>query len=436
MLINTRERLTALLDAQRENDEVRASSASDGFYDRKIGQLWERAAESPAYRDFGSYSWRAFTELPVTAKAQLRADPWRFVATGLDSSAKYYETTGTTGAGTPTPRLADDVIWNVVSVASAWRRLLSQDERALSLLPSDIVPVGDLIASVCEYLDIPHARAYPFATGISDWDRVISLWRTLRPTVVFMAPGIALQLTRLLQQRGLLAELSGSVHTINLLGEVSVPAMRARLGDWWGARAFDASYGSTETGTLAVACSMDRLHLLEASTYAEVETPHGLTALQHGSRGRLVVTPLNLHSRPLLRYDTGDEVVVSGDCPCGANELSITVLGRATDGVRVHGTLLSPHMVEEVVYRLTPATGYVLDVDPQGTRFRLVLERFPGQDRAQEAGWLAAVQDAFRTQVPPGCDGVAFVNTLPSTTKSGASQKSWKRSNIRVLEAW
>lgn len=434
MLINTRERLTTLFDAQREYDEIRASSVSDGFYDQKMGKLWERAAESPAYRGFGPYSWQAFTELPVTAKTRLRAEPWHFVATGLESSAKYYETTGTTGTGTPTPRLADDVIWNVVSVASAWRELLSKDERALSLLPSDIVPVGDLVASVCEYLDVPHARAYPFATGISDWERVIGLWRTLRPTVVFMAPGVALQLTRLLQQRGLLAELSGSVRTINLLGEVSVPAMRARLGAWWGARVFDSSYGSTETGTLAAACSMDRLHLLAASNYAEVETSHGLTPLEHGSRGKLVVTPLNLYSRPLLRYDTGDEVVASADCPCGANELSITVLGRATDGVQVHGAVLSPHVVEDIIYGLTPATGYVLDVDPEGGRFRLVLERFPGQDRKQEPSWLTAVQEAFRTQVPPGCDGATFVNTLPSTTKSGASQKSWKRSNIRVLK--
>ena len=54
-----------------------------------------------------------------------------------------------------------------------------------------LVSSGDLVAAVCEYLDLPHARAYPFATGISDWDRVASVCAAFRPTVVFMAPGVA-----------------------------------------------------------------------------------------------------------------------------------------------------------------------------------------------------------------------------------------------------
>lgn len=433
MIINSEQRLATVLAAAREFRERGGTVPGDAFYTDKIAAVWARAQGAPAYAKLGAFTWEAFGELAVTSKDQLKSDPWGFLAATVDDGAKYYETTGTTGTATPTPRLVDDLIWNTVSVAEAWRGVLRDDDRVLSLLPSDIVPVGDLVATVCEHLGLVHARAYPFATGISDWDRVAGLWATLRPTVLFLAPGVALQLTRLFKQRGLLAQLSASVRTIMLLGEVSVPAMRTRLGRWWGATAYNASYGSTETGTLAAACRHDRLHLLTAANYCELRTPQGLSQVRGPATGRLVVTPLNLHARPLLRYDTGDDVTVGADCPCGAGTPDITVLGRASDGMRVQDVTLTPYLVEEIVYGETTATGYLLEVAPD--RIRLMLERDVHADRDAEPDRVAAVRDAFRHRVGLDDTEVVFLNSLPSTTKSGGSQKSWKRSNIRVLEA-
>ena len=442
MIINSQRRLATVLAAQREFREHRGAVVPDAFYRAKIGEVWARARAAPAYQAIGDFSWPSFTDLPVTSKDQVKGDPWSFIASGLETGAKYYETTGTTGLATPTPRLADDIIWNTVSVAEAWRDVLPAGSRVLSLLPSDIVPVGDLVAAVCEHLDLLHARAYPFATGISDWDRLVGLWTTLRPTAVFLAPGVALQLTRLLKQRSLLAELSDPVRSIMLLGEVSVPAMRARLGRWWGATAYNASYGSTETGTLAATCRRDRLHLLTAAAYAELAADGGLAAQGElraptdGAAGRLVVTPLNLYARPLLRYDTGDDVAVTTGCDCGRATPVVTVLGRATDGLRVQGTVLTPHLVEEVVYGETTATGYLLEADADGLRFRLLLERDVDAARIEEPAAADAVRRAFKDRAGLDCERVVFVNSLPSVTKSGGSQKSWKRSNIRVVEPW
>jgi phenylacetate-CoA ligase len=433
MIINSEHRLATVLTATRELRDRAGTVPADDFYADKIAAVWARAQGSPAHAGLGDFSPGAFAALAPTRKEQLKGDPWSFVAASIDDGVKYYETTGTTGTATPTPRLVDDVIWNTVSVAQAWHDLLRADDRVLSLLPSDIVPVGDLVAAVCEHLDLLHARAYPFATGISDWDRLASLWTAMRPTALFLAPGVALQLTRLFKQRGLLAELSASVRTIMLLGEVSVPAMRSRLGRWWGATAFNASYGSTETGTLAAACRNDRLHLLTAANYCELLTPAGLTGVRGPATGRLVVTPLNLHARPLLRYDTGDDVVVATDCPCGTATPDVTVLGRATDGVRVRDTTLTPHVVEEIVYDRTGSTGYLLEAAPD--RIRLLLERDVDADRAAEPDQAAAVRHAFHLQTGLADVEVLFLNSLPTVTKSGGSQKSWKRSNIRILEA-
>ncbi|MFC9678502.1 phenylacetate--CoA ligase family protein [Streptomyces sp. NPDC056948] len=373
----------------------------------------------------------------MTPRESLKARPLDFAAVSPTEASKYYETTGTTGQPTPTPRRAEDTIWNTVSVAEAWRPLLGSDERVVILLPSDIVPVADLVAGVCEYLDHAHIRAYPFATGISGWDRLESMWRTYRPTTVFVAPGVALQFTRLLAQRGQLDELNSSVERLMLLGEVNTAPFRARLGRWWNADVYDASYGSTETGTLAAACAHGRQHLLPAATYFELATPEGVVPLHDRGgheRGRLVVTPLNAHARPLLRLDTGDEVSVEADCPCGSAAPGITVHGRSSDGLRVRGTPLSVRAVEEVVYGVTDATGYLLEVDSEGTYARLLLERGIGSGRDGEPEECRRVQARSEELLGLRWDGVVFVNSLPANTKSGASQKSWKRSNIREVE--
>ncbi|MFE5570978.1 phenylacetate--CoA ligase family protein [Amycolatopsis japonica] len=436
MIINSSDRLRLVQHAGDEIRDQQRSLPDKGFYLRKLSETWQRAGRTEAYAGLPEYSFARFEKLGTTSKHRLKKTPYEFLAAPIDAAAKYYETTGTTGLPTPTPRLAEDIIWNTVSVAEAWRDLLPDNERVLIMLPSDIVPVADLIVGVCEYLGRPHTRAYPFATGISDWDRLIGLCRSFRPTTVFAAPGVALQFSRLVKQRGLLAELSADVNRMMLLGEVSTAPFRARLGLWWDAAALDASYGSTETGTLAAGCARDRLHLLTATNYFELADDDGtVRPLPESGAGRLVVTPLNLHARCVLRLDTGDDVRLGAQCDCGDRAPVIEVVGRGSDAVAVRGAKLTVRAVEEVVYGETEATGYLMETDAPGAFARLILERDVHWDRAGEATMADRLQHSSREVLGLEWDEVLFVNQLPASTKSGASQKSWKRSNFRVVGA-
>lgn len=435
MLIRDSAGLEMMRCAQEELGALRGNPVPENFHHGKLAAAWDRARKAPAFQGLEEFSRENFAALPVMTKDELKADPWNFAVTGVSGAAKYYETTGTTGRVTPTPRLAEDVIWNTVSVGEAWRSILGDDDRVAVLLPSDVVPVADLIVSVCEYLGLPHSRLYPFATGISDWDRLLDFWENLRPTTLFASPGVVLQLTRLLKQRGLMDEHSAAVRNIMLLGEVSTPALRARLGQWWGADAHDASYGSTETGTLAAACPKGSLHLLTGTNYFELATGEGLVPLPGQGEGRLVVTPLNLYARPMLRLDTGDDVRIDArGCDCPDRAPVVVVCGRSSDTIEIHGARLNILGVENAVYGATEATGYLVEVDAAGQFGRLLLERGIGSDRAAEPAAIEELQRLSETELGLHWDAVAFVNSLPSTTKSGGSQKSWKRSNIRVVE--
>ena len=434
MLVHTDHDYAVVKDAERELRQQLGRMPEQAFYTGKLHAAWERARASTFYRDLPAFSLAAFDQLQPTAKACLKARPLDFCTVVLGDAAKYYATTGTTGEPTPTPRLKQDIIWNAISVASHWRSLLPAGARVANLMPSDIVPVGDLIANVCEYLDVCHVRLYPFTTGITDWERVCKTFATYQPTVLFIAPGVLVQLTRYLKQRDMLADFAQSVRSIMLLGEVNTQPFRQRLARWWQCQVFDASYGSTETGTLAAVGDDQVMRLATATNYFELLLADGrVVAPAQGLTGRLLVTPLNLYARPLLRLDTGDSVTITGGCEPGQISPTLLINGRDNDSVTVSGVGLEIRAVEEVVYGSCDATGYMIEVDRDSDTAALILERDVLWDNDQEGALQQHLQAQSEARMRLRWSRILFVNNLSALSKSGASQKSWKKTNLRFV---
>ena len=434
MLVHGDKDFEVLKNAERELQQHVGHIPDAAFYERKLQAAWMRAQHSAHYAEIGPYRFSAFQQLPLTAKALLKRQPLAFCTVALGDAAKYYATTGTTGEPTPTPRLKQDIIWTAVSVAAHWRSVLRPGARVANLMPSDIVPVGDLIANVCEYLDVSHVRLYPFTTGITDWDRVCNTFDTYRPTVLFIAPGVLVQLTRYLKQRDLLHTFAQSVRSIMLLGEVNTQPFRERLARGWQCEVFDASYGSTETGTLAAVGEDQQMRLATATHYFELLLPDGrLVTPAEGLTGRLVVTPLNLYARPLLRLDTGDSVTITAPWQPGQLSPSLLINGRDSDSIMVAGVSLEIRAVEEVVYGTCDATGYVIEIDRQNDSAALILERDVHWDNAQESQLQAQLLERSQQLMGLRWSRVLFVNNLSAINKSGGSQKSWKKTNLRFV---
>ena len=415
-------RLAQLESAGFAPDQVRAVQAE------KLAAFWDRVADSPAYRALPAVLARDLARAPITEKDQLKSAPELFVREGLDRIAKYYESSGSGGRPTPTPRLAEDAIHNVIGVAPLWRRALgAAPRRVAALLPSDVVPVGDFVAAVCEYLGHSVLRSYPFTTGICDFDRLEQLTAGYRPQVLFAAPGVLTQWTRVLKGRGSLTSARASVGTVMLLGEVSLPAQRDKLAADWGAAVLDASYGSTETGTIAAACGHGRSHLLMHGHILELRDGSKVLPAEPGRSGELITTTLNNFARPLLRYATGDVVdVLSEPCPCGLALPTVRVHGRQADRVVAAGTVLDEHLIGSVVYQDHRVTGYLIQL--RGDSARLILER-DVDVTADDAELVGEAHERFAA-VGVGFAEIAVVSQLPATTKAGGSRKNWKRTNV------
>jgi phenylacetate-CoA ligase len=216
-----------------------------------------------------------------------------------------------------------------------------------------------------------------------------------------------------------------------LLGEVSSRPARTRLGASWDGMALDASYGSTETGTIGAACEHDRMHLLLAGHILEVRNDQGIQPALPGVTGELVTTTLNNFARPLIRYATGDVVSIEDGaaCPCDIPLPTVAVHGRSAESIRVGNMTVSVLDLESVLYRIDGITGYLVQLRrPQGSAARLILER--DVDFAGDPKMLCARASEAYAEVGIRWDQVISVGQLSVLAKAGGSQKNWKRTNV------
>jgi phenylacetate-CoA ligase len=110
-------------------------------------------------------------------------------------------------------------------------------------------------------------------------------------------------------------------------------------------------YGSREVGMVASECKRhDGLHFYPAGCFPEFEF---LAMSPDGPMYRLIITDLLNYGMPLIRYDTGDCVLLhEGQCACGSWYPRVkAILGRVldtlilADGSEIPGQAVACHMV-------------------------------------------------------------------------------------------
>ncbi len=163
-------------------------------------------------------------------------------------------------------------------------------------------------------------------------------------TVLMSTPTYALRLAGVAEEVGVNISAAGIRRTIHA-GEpgASIPSTRAAIEAAYSAEAFDHT-GMTELGPTGFSCSArDGVHLVESEFIFEV-----------ADDGELIATNLGRWGMPLVRYRTGDRVVVSREpCSCGSPFLKIAggIQGRVDDMFTVRGVNLFPSQVEDIVRR-------------------------------------------------------------------------------------
>lgn len=409
----------------------------DAHYAERLGKTVRSALELESYRELlgregaasvdallsrGADYRELLAALPILAKREYRAISGEASRSRRHRMLNYFETSGTTGEPLPAPKGLHDLVVNTVNFGEHWAEFLSGGDTALILINTPQGPAAFQFEHALNYLGIATFRTW-VDTVRNDYGRVIRIAGFLRPTVFAGPPSQLINLYEYAAANGLEAP---AFRKVLLTGERSSPALKRRLRQLTGGAVYDASYGSSETGTTAVAVSEDALRLQTHSYIFEIEERDGRIRFVTGDglvEGELIVTALENDLRPLIRYRTGDLVRIE---PREEGVLDITPLGRLGHALDLPGVGLDQDEFEELVW---PEDGdsrifnYFITVCPDKVYFV-----FTGDydNEAQAERHLRHLREAI--------PGVAFcmVPKLPDIAGLG-STLGWKAARVHDL---
>ena len=366
----------AARQAERLRQLLLAIDGRNPFYTAKL----QRAGIAPADLVLP----RDLARLPLTTKAELVADqdavpPWGTVLTyPVERYTRYNQTSSTTGR--PLRWLDTTESWQWM--LDCWRAVyrgarVGADDRIL--FPFSFGPVLGFWTAFDAGTQLG-AHCVP-AGGMTSEAR-LALIDVVRPTVICCTPTYALRLVEVARQvRGAGPPLAdGSVRVLIVAGEPggSIPATREQIERGWGARVID-HHGLTEVGPVSFECwdNPGAVHLNECEYIGEVLDPDTGQPVPAGEPGELVLTNLGRTASPLIRYRTGDLVVLAADrCACGRTlaRLDGGVRSRIDDMVHVSGVNVYPTALEAVLRAVAEVVEYRATVASRGALRAVTVE--------------------------------------------------------------
>ncbi|MCP4267432.1 MAG: phenylacetate--CoA ligase family protein [Candidatus Brocadiaceae bacterium] len=158
----------------------------------------------------------------------------------------------------------------------------------------------------------------------------LSFIRNFRPRHVFGYPSSIYILCKFAQREGVDLNDLG-VKVVFVTAERLYDYQRELINDTFGAPVANG-YGGRDSGFIAHECPQGGMHITAENIILEV-IDRECCVLPPGKRGEIVVTQLETHDFPFIRYRTGDVGVLSDQaCPCGRGlPLLKEVEGRTTD---------------------------------------------------------------------------------------------------------
>lgn len=325
----------------------------------------------------------ALESVAFTDKEMLRADqelhpPFgSYLACRPDRVNRLHRTSGTTGQAMNLAVSHDD---GLIHAAVAAR-----GQRAAGLAPGDRVIhclnyqmwMGGLTDHLG--LEVTGATVIPF--GIGNTELLVRTIRDLAVTAISCTPSYVATIERVIEDKfPALSPRDLGLRIALMGGEAGLdsPDFRARIENVWGMKAMNSNYGVGDAlCNFAGQCEHQTdLHFMAADVlYPELIEPSSGTSLpwRAGEQGELVVTHLAKSCQPLVRFRTGDVIVLTATerCACGRTAPRFRVIGRNDDMIVVRGVNAFPTTVAASLMARPELNG----------EYRIVLATPPPHDR-------------------------------------------------------
>lgn len=326
------------------------------FYRRK----WDDAGFHPAQlRSLEDFEAR----VPVIRKADLRASqsahpPFGdYLCVPDDEVFHVHGTSGTTGRPTAFGLSRDD--WN--AIANAHARIMW----GMGMRPGDTICIAAIFSlylgswGALAGAERLRARAFPFGAGAAGMSSRCAQWMDiLKPAGFYGTPTYAIHLAETAVRDGLDPRKFG-LRYMFFSGEpgASIPAVREKIEDYFGATVFDCGSMAEMTPFMHVGGTEQTPGMLcwQDIVYTEVCDPQTSLRVPFGSRGTPVYTHLERTSQPMIRLESGDLAVWDNEpAPCGRTypRLPYGIIGRIDDMITIRGENVYPSEIEAALRQL------------------------------------------------------------------------------------
>ncbi|MBM3517299.1 MAG: phenylacetate--CoA ligase [Alphaproteobacteria bacterium] len=377
-------------------------------------RLWGGRTPPPHLADLAA--------LPCSTKVDLRASQTTappfgdYLAAAPETVVRVHRTSGTTGTPLNLALSARDAQQTAIIGARAQRASgLGPGHRVVHCLHYQLWMGGYTDHTT---LEATGATVVPF--GVGDTERLVRTILDLAITAISCTPSYPAVIEHVIGDRfpnlaprdlGLRLGLFG--------GEAALdnPGFRERLEQTWGFAARNANYGVSDVlCNFAGQCDESAdLHFVAPDVlYPELIEPESGTALpwRAGTVGELVLTHLERESQPLVRFRTGDIVLLTGltRCACGRTTPRFRVRGRSDDMIVVRGLNVFPLQVAGVLTGFAALSGeFRIVLRGLGPYDRLPVQAEMASDQMPTAALARAIADEIQRQLGVG----ARVNLVP-----------------------
>jgi phenylacetate-CoA ligase len=338
----------------------RYAHANSAFYRRK----WDAAGFHPEHlRSLEDFE----TKVPVITKADLRkaqADTPPFgdyLCVPESEIFRVHGTSGTTGRPTAFGISRND--WS--AIANAHARIMW----GMGMRPGDMICVAAVFSlylgswGALAGAERLGAKAFPFGAGAPGMTVRCAQWlQTMKPAGFYGTPTYALHLAQTALDEGLDPREFG-LRYLFFSGEpgASIPGIRSRIEELYGARVYDSGSMAEMTPWMNVAGSAqtDGMLCWQDIVYTEVCDPKSMCRVPYGERGTPVYTHIERTSQPMIRLASGDLTQwVDEPNPCGRTypRLPHGIFGRIDDMFTIRGENVYPSEIDAALNE-TPGYG-------------------------------------------------------------------------------
>jgi phenylacetate-CoA ligase len=200
------------------------------------------------------------------------------------------------------------------------------------------------------------AKAVPFGAGAPGMTLRCAHWlAALKPAAFYGTPSYALHLAEVAIEDGLDPRGFG-LRCMFFSGEpgASIPSIRDRIADHYGARIVDCGSMAEMTPWMNVAgtAESDGMLCWQDLVYTEICDPTSMRRVPYGARGTPVYTHLERSSQPMIRLASGDlSLWVDEPNPCGRTypRLPHGLFGRIDDMFTIRGENVYPSEIDAVL---------------------------------------------------------------------------------------